>query len=44
MLCKFVTAAQRAGKDVTGTVAALAYRSAKAIREHYFKNPGRLMT
>lgn len=35
---------QRAGKDVTGTVAALAFWSAKAIREQYLKNPGRLMT
>lgn len=34
---------QRAGKDVTGPLAALAYWSAKAIREQYLKSPGRLL-
>jgi gluconate 2-dehydrogenase alpha chain len=34
---------QRAGKDVTGTLAALAYWSAKAIREQYLKSPGPLV-
>ena len=33
----------KAGKDVTGTVAALAYWSAKAIREQYLRSPGPLM-
>ncbi|WP_414637896.1 GMC family oxidoreductase [Aliidongia sp.] len=32
---------QNAGYNPTGTVAALAYWSAKAIREKYLKNPGR---
>jgi gluconate 2-dehydrogenase alpha chain len=34
---------QKAGKDVTGTVGALAYWSAKAIREQYLKQPGPLV-
>ncbi|MGD9616548.1 MAG: GMC family oxidoreductase [Alphaproteobacteria bacterium] len=34
---------QKAGKDVTGTVGALAYWSAKAIREQYLKRPGPLV-
>src|ERR1700743_3877659 len=34
---------QNAGYNPTGTVAALAYWSAKAIREQYLKNPGPLM-
>jgi gluconate 2-dehydrogenase alpha chain len=34
---------QRAGKDVTGTLAALAYWSAKAIREQYLRSPGPLV-
>jgi gluconate 2-dehydrogenase alpha chain len=33
----------KAGKDVTGTVGALAYWSAKAIREQYLKQPGPLV-
>ena len=33
----------KAGKDVTGTVAALAYWSAKAIREQYLRSPGPLV-
>ena len=33
----------KAGKDVTGTVGALAYWSAKAIREQYLKRPGALV-
>ncbi len=34
---------QNAGYNPTGTVAALAFWSAKAIREKYLKNPGRLI-
>jgi gluconate 2-dehydrogenase alpha chain len=34
---------QNAGYNPTGTVAALAYWSAKAIREQYLKNPGPMM-
>jgi len=33
----------KAGKDVTGTVGALAYWSAQAIRQQYLKSPGPLM-
>jgi gluconate 2-dehydrogenase alpha chain len=35
---------QNAGYNPTGTVAALAYWSAKAIRERYLKNPGPLVS
>lgn len=34
---------QNAGYNPTGTVGALAYWPAKAIREHYLKNPGLLV-
>ncbi len=34
---------QNAGYNPTGTVGALAYSSAKAIREHYLKSPGPLV-
>jgi gluconate 2-dehydrogenase alpha chain len=34
---------QNAGYNPTGTLAALAFWSAKAIRERYLKNPGPLM-
>ncbi len=34
---------QGLGYNPTGTVAALAYWSAKAIREQYLKNPGPLV-
>jgi gluconate 2-dehydrogenase alpha chain len=34
---------QNAGYNPTGTLAALAYWSAKAIREQYLKNPGPLV-
>jgi gluconate 2-dehydrogenase alpha chain len=34
---------QNAGYNPTGTVGALAYWSAKAIREQYLKNPGPLV-
>jgi gluconate 2-dehydrogenase alpha chain len=34
---------QNAGYNPTGTVAALAFWSAKAIREQYLKNPGPLV-
>ena len=34
---------QNAGYNPTGTVAALAFWSAKAIRKKYLKNPGRLV-
>ena len=34
---------QNAGYNPTGTVAALAFRSAKAIREQYLQNPGPLI-
>jgi gluconate 2-dehydrogenase alpha chain len=34
---------QNAGYNPTGTVAALAYRSAEAIRTQYLKNPGKLV-
>lgn len=35
--------AQGIGYNPTGTVAALTYWSAKAIREHYLRNPGPLV-
>jgi gluconate 2-dehydrogenase alpha chain len=34
---------QNAGYNPTGTVAALAYWSADAIRNQYLKNPGQLL-
>jgi gluconate 2-dehydrogenase alpha chain len=34
---------QNAGYNPTGTVAALAFRSAAAIRDQYLKNPGPLV-
>ncbi|HEX3576011.1 MAG TPA: GMC oxidoreductase, partial [Rhodopila sp.] len=34
---------QNAGYNPTNTVAALAYRSAEAIRKQYLKNPGPLV-
>lgn len=34
---------QNPGYNPTGTVAALAYHSAKAIREQYLRNPGPLV-
>jgi gluconate 2-dehydrogenase alpha chain len=44
----FVTGAalfpQNPGANPTGTVAALAYRTGDAIRDRYFKNPGRILT
>jgi gluconate 2-dehydrogenase alpha chain len=43
----FVTGAsafpQNAGYNPTGTVAALAFRAADAIRDRYLKNPGPLV-
>jgi gluconate 2-dehydrogenase alpha chain len=44
----FVTGAalfpQNPGANPTGTVGALAYRTAQAIRDRYFRNPGELLT
>jgi gluconate 2-dehydrogenase alpha chain len=44
----FVTGAalfpQNPGANPTGTVAAVTYRAADAIRERYFKNPEELLT
>jgi len=43
----FVTGAalfpQNPGANPTGTVAALAYRTAEALRDRYFDHPGELL-